>query len=209
MKAYHTGVFGSSGGGKTTLLREMQATFSGVSIFVDFTQNGTDNVPGVKVASIDDAVTAVGRTQAWDSVRLHWRLPPGDGAIRGGREIRRFAHRIAKKAKVPVQVIVDEAQNVLHEDIDEQNPYKSMLHEDRDMGIKVVVSTQDPQDLKYGPIKQCTRYVWVGEYSAFHEGFIRYFGIDRSELPTEPYKFVTLNRRMEPVERGETKEQYA
>jgi len=210
MQAYHTGVFGDSGGGKTTLLREMHDRFGGPSIVVDVTDSGVKGFAGIKVASVSDAQKAVKGARSWDSVRIVWKTTAGDMAMRDGRKIRQFAKKLASASGAPVQVIIDEAHNVIPDGTDvSQNPYAAMLHEDRDDGIKVVVSTQDPQDLAYGPLKQATRYVWVGRWSSFHEGFFRYFRIDTSDLPDEPYHYVTLNRRMNVVERGETKPEYA
>jgi hypothetical protein len=212
MQAYHTGVFGDSGGGKTTLLREMHDRFSGPSIVVDTTMDGVSGFAGTRVASVSDAQRAVRTAGAWDTVRLVWRTRAGDQAMRDGRTIRQFAHKLAEQSKAPVQVIVDEAQNVLSEGQvgdDYQNPYQAMLHEDRDKGLKVVVASQDPQDLAYGPLKQATRYVWVGRWSSFHEGFFRYFKINTEDLPDQKYQYVTLNRRMNVVEKGETNEEYA
>lgn len=212
MQAYHTGVFGDSGGGKTTLMREMNDRFGGPSIVVDVTMDGVSGFDGVRVASVSDAADAVKRGQSWDSVRLIWKVTPGDSAMREGQKIRQFAHRLAEQSRSPVQIMIDEAQNVLGEGMvnnDGQNPYKAMLHEDRDKGLKVVLASQDPADLAYGPLKQATRYVWVGRWSSFHEGFFRYFKIDTDDLPDQPYNYVTLNRRMNVVERGQTKEKYA
>lgn len=210
MQAYHTGVFGDSGGGKTTLLREMHDKFGGPSIVVDVTDSGVSGFAGTKVASVADAQAAVKGAKSWDNVRIIWNTSRGDMAVRDGRKIRTFARKLANHSNAPVQVIVDEAHNVMADGSElEQNPYALMLHEDRDDGIKVVLSTQDPQDLAYGPLKQATRYVWVGRWSSFHEGFFRYFRIDTSDLPDKPYHYVTLNRRMNVVERGETKEEYA
>ncbi|WP_042666108.1 ATP-binding protein [Haloferax sp. ATB1] len=204
MQAYHTVVTGDSGGGKTTLLREMQAEFPGLSIWVNFT-----NTDGITGRDLDDAATvrSVGEARASDATRLNWVT---DSPLETARQARTVAHEYHEATGFPTQVIFDEAQNVLPDgEVDSDNPVKRMLHEDRDKALKVVIATQDPSDLDYTPIKQCKFWVWVGEWAVFHDGFLRYFSIPRDDLPTEPYQYVVFDKRMNVLHRAETQEAYA
>lgn len=205
MQAYHTLVAGDSGGGKTTYLREAHATYPGLSIWID--HHGVDGIGG---RSLDDAETVRSEREARrsDATRLRWRCDDPLDAARGARAV---AHDYHDETGFPTQVIADEAQDGMlpDGDVEADNPIKRMLHEDRDKGLKVQVATQDPQDLEYTPLKQCKYWVWVGEWSTFHRGFINYFDLPQSELPTEPYQVVVFDKRMNVLHRTETKEEYA
>ncbi|GAB3315209.1 hypothetical protein [Haloplanus salinarum] len=205
MQAYHTLVAGDSGGGKTTYLREAHATYPGLSIWID--HHGVDGIGG---RSLDDAETVRSEREARqsDATRLRWRCDDPLDAARGARAV---AHDYHESTGFPTQVIADEAQDgmLADGDVEADNPIKRMLHEDRDKALKVQVATQDPQDLEYTPLKQCKYWVWVGEWSTFHRGFINYFDLPQSELPTEPYQVVVFDKRMNVLHRTETKEVYA
>ena len=207
MQAYHTVVTGDSGGGKTTYLREAHATYPGLSIWID---QSDDGVSGISGRDLDSAATVRTEREARqsDATRLRWRCSDPLDAARGARAV---AHDYHESTGFPTQVIADEAQDGMLADgeVEADNPVKRMLHEDRDKGLKVQVATQDPQDLEYTPLKQCKYWVWVGEWSTFHRGFINYFDLPKSELPTEPYQVVVFDKRMNVLHRTETKEGYA
>lgn len=203
MQAYHTLVAGDSGGGKTTLMRQMHAEFNGLSIWINHT-----NADGLDGRSIKSGATVRSASEARqsDAVRLNWvTSDPTETA----REARQVAHEYHDATGYPVQVVIDEAHEVLPDGkVDVDNPVKRMLHEDRDRALKVVIATQDPSDFDYTPIKQCKYWVWVGEWSVFHDGFLRYFSIPRDELPTEPYEYVVFDKRMNVLYRGETEARF-
>jgi hypothetical protein len=121
-----------------------------------------------------------------------------DDPLDAAASARSVAHDYHRQTGYPTQVIADEAQDGMlpDGDVEADNPVKRMLHEDRDKALKVQVATQDPQDLEYTPLKQCRYWVWVGEWSTFHRGFINYFDLPKSELPTEPYQVVVFDKRM-------------
>lgn len=205
MQAYHTLVAGDSGGGKTTYLREAQDTYPGLSVWIN--HSGTDGISG---RDLEDAatVTSLAEARRSDATRLNWRC---NDPLKAARDARQLCHEYHDATGYPTQVIVDEAQDrVLPDgDVESDNPVKRMLHEDRDRALKVQVATQDPQDLAYTPLKQCQYWVWVGEWATFHKGFLNYFDFPKSELPTEPYEYVVLDKRMNVLHRGETSEEYA
>jgi len=203
MQAYHTLVAGDSGGGKTTLMRQMHAEYNGLSIWINHT--GADGLSG---RHLDSAATVRSASEARQSsaARLNWVTSE---PVEPAREARQVAHEYHDATGYPVQVVVDEAHEVLPDGkVDVDNPVKRMLHEDRDRALKVVIATQDPSDFDYTPIKQCKYWVWVGEWSVFHDGFLRYFSIPRDELPTAPYEYVVFDKRMEVLHRGKTEERY-
>lgn len=207
VQAYHTLVAGDSGGGKTTLLREMYDTYPGLSIWIDHSRTGVD---GIGAADLEDAAVVRSGVEARraDATRLQWRC---DDPVEAGAQVLQFVREYHEATGHPSQVIVDEAQDqaLPDGDVDNDNPIKWMLHQGRDERIKVVIASQDPQDLAYTPLKQCRFWTWVGGWSVFHEGFLRYFSIPTGELPTNRFQYVTLNKRMDVVDRGSTKEEYA
>jgi len=113
------------------------------------------------------------------------------------------------------QVIVDECQNAPTFLEGADGPVRKMLHEDRKRGIKAVVATQNPQDLRtreynYGPLQQCEYFVWVGQERAWHDGFTDWLKLRSEDLPDQPYAYVVLEPTNPPqvVAEGTTDPQY-
>lgn len=198
MKAYSTLVAGDTGGGKTTLMREMHDRFPGLSVWVN--HNGESNVAGVR---------ARGAAGIRGARRNTVNLQTSD-VNDGTRIAREVGREYFDRTGYPFQVVVDEAQNDALPDGSTvpDTPTRRGLHEDRDHGGKWVVATQDPSDLHYTPLKQCRWFVWCGTPSAWHQGFLDYWRIDRSVLPDDAYSFVVMDKNMEPVYRGETNPKY-
>jgi DNA helicase HerA-like ATPase len=207
MQAHHTLVTGDSGGGKSTLLREMQFNFNGLSVWVN--HDGADGLTGRGGRNATTVHSAAALRSA-SSPRINYRVSKDSltDALAAARET---AIQYREDTGYPAQVILDECQTEADEKLEPSHPLKRMLHEDRDKGVKTVLSTQDPSDLQknYSMIKQCKLFAWVGEWSVFHDGFIRYFNIPRDELPTEPYRYVVFDKRMRVQYRGETSEEYS
>lgn len=207
MKAYHALVTGSSGGGKTTYLREIQDTVDACSLYLT-SKDHESGVAGTRVAGRTALNTAVSRASQATDVRCKWYGADYDGSIRIARE---WAHDVREHMGWPTQIIVDEAQDSGLADGD--GPLVQGLHEDRDRGIKWVPATQDPQDLRdgYGAIKQCRHIVWCGPPNSFHKGFLSYYDLVSVDLPTEPYHYAVIKPSYPPevVYRGTTKERYA
>jgi hypothetical protein len=201
MKAYHTLVTGSSGGGKTTLLRELHETFPGLSIWVN--HSGESGVAGKR---------ASGQQAMRSSDRNLINLQVGD-ADSGCELAREFAREYTSATGYPAQIIVDEAHNTSLSD--GEGALKQGLHEDRDHRIKWVPATQSPQDLKesrgYPGINQCQWIVWVGTSKTFQSGFINHYNLDDAGLPEEQYKFhkILPSRPPRVVYKGETKREFA
>lgn len=209
MKAYHLLVTGSSGGGKTTYLREVHATADCCSLFLT-PKSHESNVAGNKVAGRKGLSTSVTRASRPSDVRCKWL---GASYPESAQTAREWAHAIREQKGWPVQIIVDECQQAEEMTSANRGPIRSGLHEDRDRGIKWVLSTQDPQDLQksYSSIKQCRYIVWCGPVKTFHKGFLEYYNIDPSLLPEREYKYVTITPSLPPTVayRGETNATYS
>lgn len=207
MQAYHCLYTGDSGGGKSTLLAEAADRFPGLVVIVDATDRGESKFSGRGVldcATVRNAREARAANASIIRIRT-------DDMTQGARDARELALEYSDSTGWPSQVIIDECQQVMSDELESSHPIKKMLHEDRDRRLKCVLATQDPSDLQpnYSAIKQCRYFVWVGEWSTFHDGFIRYFSIPRGSLPEQPYKWVCFDKRMNVVNRGETRERYA
>jgi len=206
MRAYHTLVFGNSGSGKTTYLREMHDTFpdetsGGISIWINHNKESVPDGRGFDSATtVSDYQSLVDAVEAGYK-RINYHVPQETGIT----HVRSIAYHVTRQ---PVQAIVDESQNVLP-DGQEDSELAVGLHEDRDEGVKWVLATQDPSDLDYPPVKQCAYYVAVGEPSAFMEGFLRYFSINREDLPDSRFSYVVMDRTMNVIAEGKTQSRYA
>jgi len=214
VKAKHVLVAGSAGGGKTTYCREMFAKHDGAAVWVN---HYGERVPNATTCSSRGDLAAQAKrctTQAeLRRLRIDYRCDPMSGAA----DARRFARAIAQAAdrEVCTLVVIDEAHAVLPDNegasgVNSGNSAAAMLHEDRDKNVKLALVTQDPTDLYYPPIKQCKHIVWCGEIKTFHAGFLRYFGIQDLDLPTEDHQYVVIKPTLPPkiVASGETDPDY-
>jgi len=187
-------VSGGQGSGKTTLLREMHANFDGPSFFL--TTKGNE-----RKAESDPPMRHRKSSCSYpDEIRT--------------------ARQWARRYDGTVQIIVDECQNA-PTFLDGQGPLKDMLHEDRESGVKTVLSTQTPEDLRtkennYGPVQQCDWWAWVGPLKTWHSGFFNANDLSdmKSYMPQEKYQYVVFQpvEAMSPEERiayrAETDPQY-
>lgn len=173
-RAEHVLVAGPSGGGKSTYLREMHARHDGASVFL---------------------TTKSGERSA------HHRPPERvrQSSAHYPRDLERARDWAVQRDEL-VQVIVDEAQNAPTFAAGDDGPCRTMLHEDREAGVKAVVATQNPQDLrtgqfKYGPIQQCEYWVFVGPAKDWHVAFFQANNMADLVplLPTERFEYVVLN----------------
>jgi hypothetical protein len=207
MKAYHTLVTGDSGGGKSTLLAEMAAEFPGLTIIIDPVVEPEDS-PDQKFSGNNlrgaRTVRSAAEARRSDAHIIHWVTDAPDTAAGEARSIAK-AYRNA--TGYPAQIIVDEAQETGL--ADGEGPVKAGLHGDRDDAIKWVVATQDPSDLDYTPLKQVQWWVWCGQVSKFQEGFLRWWGMSRSDLPDRQYQYFVFNKQGDRVYEGETKKEFA
>jgi len=123
--------------------------------------------------------------------------------------------REAVRAAGGGQIIVDEAQNAPTFKNGDDGPVRKMLHEDREAGVKAVVSTQNPQDLhtsqwRYGPLQQCQYFVWVGAAQTWHRGFREWLNLESAQLPDQDYDYVVVDPADPPevVTEGRTNPEY-
>jgi len=207
MKAHHGLVSGDSGTGKSTLLAEMAARFDGLTIIVD--PAGDQKFSGHNL----DTETVRSESGIKQSSKPIVTYRPTN-LDRDLSMIREVAKQYRRQTGQPVQIILDESQQVFGTELDPSHPAKGLLHEDRDNGIKFVLATQDPSDLQpnYSALKQCRHMVFVGPPSPFHEGFVRYFSLPKDEMPEQDYRYVVFGKgKLEwTVEyRGETSTEYA
>lgn len=211
MQAWHTGIWGDSGGGKTTLLREMHAEFRGVSIVVNHEHEA--GFAGPRAASPDKARQVIADAARWDRARVnYWSQRDPKEQI---AEVRRLCHAIWAYAGVPQQIVVDEAFELVPDYKADSgpgsgNPIVTALKKDRDKGTKVVLAAQDPQPLYYPAIKQLKYHVWVGTPSIHHRGFMDYMGFPRQQMmELRDYQYMVLNKQAEILEIGQTKKRYS
>lgn len=209
MKAYHTLVVGDSGEGKTTLMREAHDNFEGYSIWID--HDGVGGIDG-RQGQRYDTVPSVAALRASDATRIRF---VASDPVKALEAVRPDAKKVYDRTGYPVQVVVDETQGVMPEgdDYDSGNVLAQMLHEDRDAGLKVLMGTQDPQDIARKPTKQCKYMVWVGVPHPDHLGFARYHRMQDLEMPEERFKYAVFekgsNFNWDVAYRGETKREYA
>jgi len=169
--ATHALIAGPSGSGKTVLARMMHEDFSGVSMFL----TPKDNEPVLS----DTPPSSIVKTGS-----IY------DGDIETARVW-------ARNRPERVQIIVDECQMTgLAEG---ESPINEGLHLDRDSGIKWVLVTQSPQDLRasYASLQQCKRIFWVGQARTFHSGFLRYYKLSDIDFP-ERFEWIRITPSLPP-----------
>jgi hypothetical protein len=194
MKAEHVLVAGPSGGGKTTYLRELHARHDGPSIFL---------------------TSKSGERKAHD--RPPKRVRKSSAAYPEDIEQSR---QWGRERSETVQIIVDECQNA-PTFTSGKGPLKEGLHEDRSSGVKWVVATQSPGDLRtsqngYAPVQQAKHWVWVGPLKTWHTGFMNANGMSDMKplLPSENFAYAVLDptQSLSPkeriVHRGETNAEF-
>jgi len=169
-------VSGGQGSGKTTYLRKVHAKYDGASIFLTTKKNE-------RKAEKDPP----------HRIRKSSASYPEDIAK---------AREWARRKDGTTQVIIDECQNA-PTFIDGDGPIREMLHEDREAGVKTVIATQAPGDLRtdkrnYAPVQQCDWWVWVGPLKSWHVGFFNANGLSdmKQYMPTEKYLYCVF----EPIE---------
>jgi len=211
MQAPHVTCVGAQGSGKTTYLRELHADFDGASVFLT-PKSRESSIEGRDVSgrqALNTVVTqATGPRDA--KAKMYGASYPEDAST-----AREWSHDVSEHKSWPVQIIIDEAHETLISK--SKGPVKDGLHLDRSLGIKYVIATQSPQDLKeqrgYPAVNQCRYITWVGPSRVFQKGFIDHYHLDETDagLPTEPYRYHVINPSNPPevVYRGETKEKYA
>jgi hypothetical protein len=192
--AEHLLVAGPSGGGKTTFMRELHARHDNPSIFMTPKR-------GERTA----------QHRPPERIRKSSASYPED--IEKSREwaIRRSS---------TVQVIADEVQRA-PSFVEGEGPLRDGLHEDRSAGVKWVIATQNPMDLRtnangYGPVQQCKLWVWCGPLKTWHEGFFQSNGMSDMIplMPTDNFEYVvidptaSLSAKERIVYRGETNEKF-
>lgn len=204
MKAYHALITGDSGGGKTTLAREVHVEADWTSIWINHNAERVPDGRGHSSATTVQSPSQLREAVAGGYTAINYRTTDATTAIQHARSIGYY------ETQRPVQIIVDECQSIMPDGCDEENVLKRCLHQDRDMGIRAVLLTQDPSDLDYTPLKQVQFWAWCGPWSGFHDGFLNaHSWIDRSALPTQQYHYVVLNKRGKELYRGETEKRYA
>lgn len=206
VNAQHAAVFGDSGEGKTALLIELKETINFPVIVCDHADKwpvdsgrtyATLETMREKVREGVKGEVFVHRSERLDSKQI-------------AANCMQLARDIRDTYDAPVCVIYDEADTVLAGDWDKpaENPVAWGLHEGRSEFIKVVAATQDPQDLPYGPLKQCKTLTWVGRPAGFHGPFLSHSisdAIDKEIVYSQDqYEYTVFDKRGQKLYGSET-----
>lgn len=188
VRAEHCCIIGDSGSGKSTLGRTVHEKTDVASLVVDYSETGGYSGRAVS----DKAGLAEQLHDGGEAVFRDPDLSPVEQCA--------VAMAYARDAPHPVQVIIEEAEEVMHygnetEGMQQTNPVWWGLHQGRDDGVKVVIVTQDPQDLPYTPIKQVPYFAWCGLPAGFHDGWFNAHGwVPVDDLPDRSHRYVVFDK---------------
>jgi len=208
--AHHTGIFGDSGTGKTSLMREVFHLSSGVSLWVNHNE---ERGLGSATAKTLEGLKGE-RSRRGDKASLVLEPAKDVTPMMMAATAMQFCRWHSSTYGEGVRVIFDEAHHVMPEgDSDpNENPVAWGIHEGRDDGIVVNIMSQTPRQLEYQPMYNLKYWVWVGPPSGMHGPFLNNAiasWIPREELPDDRFEYVVLNNQGEVVFEGETKEKYS
>lgn len=217
VQAQHFVGGGVSGSGKTTLLREAHENFEGVSVFVNHgsgVNDYADNIAGYRASGRKAMQTAVGKYERWNDVRINLKV---NDPVKAATLAANFARDLNDSVNtrqpsdkvVPVQILIDEA-HLAHEG---RGPIDWILSEGRDKFIKLGMVTQNPKAYNDDDdqLLNAPYWLWVGEPPEVKgiKGWLQYYEFPLDQMPSEPYEYVVLDRSMNVLYEGTTKEEYA
>jgi hypothetical protein len=135
---------------------------------------------------------------------INYKTPDAAAGVQTARSIGYY------ECNQPLEIIVDEAQNVMPDGCEPDNVLRRCLDQDRDKGIRAVLITQKPSNLEYDPFGNIKQWAWVGMPAGMHDGFFHaHSWLPENQLPQERFRYVVMDKRGEINYRGQTKEKYA
>jgi hypothetical protein len=208
----HTLIVGDSGGGKTSLAREVFDKANGAVLWVN--HNNESGLEGCTAKSLEGLKGCVEERGRKPNLILKRGSDMSDKGM--AATAIRFARWYSRTYREGIKVFFDEAQHFLPEgeaskDTD-SNPVAWAIHEGRDEGIAIVLISQTPRQLEYQPLYNAKWWVWCGPPAGMHGPFLSHniaSWIPEERLPSERFKYVVMDNRGNVVYEGRTLESYS
>lgn len=202
------GIYGDTGGGKTTIARQLHTCWDGISIF--FNQDEEEEF-GYVVRSLAELQQAI----EYGQERIDYRIPRTKSrGVEEHEELVEYLMNVGDKlrksdSRQQIQFLTDEAHEI-SEQGSKQDSLILITKRGRKRQIKPVSLTQEIQALSNRALNQHQYHVWMSQPGRLSRSHLKSVGFPVEELEAAAdYDATLLGKNMEVQGRYRAKERFA